>query len=406
MLFGEILGVALGAIRANKLRSALTMLGIVIGVAAVITMVALGTGAQKAVADQIQSLGTNLLGIYPGQMFGGGMHIASDVRVSIKLSDYEALVREGVPSFQNVVPELARNVQIKYGNKNANVSVVGTTPEYVPVNNYQVVAGRNFSHADDGSRRRVAVLGASIPDDFGVNGAAMIGQTIAVGGATYEIVGLLSAKGAQGFNNPDEQVLIPLQTARYRAFGTDRLRNLTVQVAHPDSINIAMVEIERVLRREHHIPPGGDNDFTIRNRAEFLTTFEQTTKTFTFLLGGIAAVSLIVGGIGIMNIMLVSVTERTREIGTRKALGATRSNILLQFLIEAVVLCMRGGTVGIVLGSGGAISLSKLAHWNTLISPSSILLAFGFSAAVGILFGLWPARRAASMDPITALRYE
>ncbi len=407
MLFGEILSVALSAIRANKLRSLLTMLGIVIGVGAVITMVALGAGAQKAVADQIQSLGTNLLGVYPGQMFGGGgMRIASDVRVSLKISDYEALETAGVPSFKAVVPELGRNFQVKYGAKTVNVSVVGTVPEYVPVNNYKIDAGANFSLADNAARKRVAVIGAQIPEDFGVNGGAMIGQTLNIGGVSYDIVGLLSAKGAQGFNNPDEQILIPIQTARYRSFGSDRLRNLTVQVAHPDSISVALVEIERVLRREHRIPPGGDNDFTIRNRAEFLSTFEETTKTFTFLLGGIAAVSLLVGGIGIMNIMLVSVTERTREIGTRKALGATRANIMLQFLIEAVTLCILGGTIGIMFGTGGAMLLARLAKWNTLVSPTSIMLAFGFSAAVGIVFGLWPARRAASLDPIAALRYE
>ena len=406
MLFGEILGVALSAIRANKLRSALTMLGIVIGVAAVIAMVALGSGAQKAVADQIQSLGTNLLSILPGQSFGGGAKVASDVRVSLKMDDYDALVKEDAPSFQAVVPELGRNMQLKYLATNANESVVGTVPEYVTVNNYTITAGRNFSQSDNASRNRVVVLGSSVPDILGANGPAMIGQTLAIGGATYEIIGILSSKGAQGFNNPDEQVLIPLYTARYRAFGTDRLRALTVQVVSADSIPVAMVEIEGVLRRQHHIPPGGDNDFTIRNRAELLTTIEGTTKTFSFLLGGIAAVSLIVGGIGIMNIMLVSVTERTKEIGTRKALGATRKNILLQFLIEAVVLCVMGGSLGIILGAGGAIALAKIAQWNTLVSPASIFLAFGFSAFVGIVFGLWPARRAASLDPIVALRYE
>ncbi|MBI2538088.1 MAG: FtsX-like permease family protein, partial [Gemmatimonadetes bacterium] len=200
--------------------------------------------------------------------------------------------------------------------------------------------------------------------------------------------------------------LIPLQTARYRIFGTDRVGNITVQVAHPDSVNIAMLEIERVLRRTHQIRPGADNDFQIRNRMEFLATFEETTKTFTFLLAGIAAVSLLVGGIGIMNIMLVSVTERTREIGTRKALGATRKNIMLQFLVEAVTLCLLGGTIGILTGAGTAVAMAKLAGWNTLVSPMSVVVAFAFSAGVGIFFGLWPARRAAMLDPIVALRYE
>ncbi|MBI4503130.1 MAG: ABC transporter permease [Gemmatimonadetes bacterium] len=402
MLFGEILGVALSAIRANKLRSVLTMLGIVIGVGAVITMVALGSGAQKRVQDQIQQLGTNLLSVFPGHgMFGG----VGDVRVNMKVDDYLAL-RNGGVTFANVVPELQRNLQVKYGNKNGNISIIGTTSNYVAVNNYKISAGRVFTNGEDDARKRVAVLLGGIPTLFNVNPAAMVGQDIQLGGVSYEIVGVLEPKGTSGFGNQDERILIPLWTARYRAFGTDRIGSVTVQVRNADSTNIAMLEIERILRRQHSIPPGGDNDFQIRNRQEFLSTLTETTKTFTFLLGGIAAVSLLVGGIGIMNIMLVSVTERTREIGTRKALGATRANIMLQFLIEAVVLCMLGGAVGILVGSGGAVALAKLAQWNTLVSPSSILLAFGFSAGVGIVFGLWPARRAARMDPITALRYE
>jgi putative ABC transport system permease protein len=246
-----------------------------------------------------------------------------------------------------------------------------------------------------------------VPTIFNANGAAMVGTELDIGGVAYEVVGVLASKGASGgFMNQDEQIIIPLWTARYRAFGTDRINSITVQVASPDSVNIAMLEIERVLRREHAIPPGSENDFQIRNQAEFLSAFQQTTQTFTALLAGIAAVSLIVGGIGIMNIMLVSVTERTREIGVRKALGATRANIMLQFLIEAVVLCVFGGAIGVVLGSGGAYGLAKLFRWNMLISPSAIVLAFVFSASVGIIFGLWPARRAARLDPIVALRYE
>lgn len=404
MLFGEILAVALGAIRANKLRSFLTTLGIVIGVAAVITMVALGSGAQKAVSDQIQALGTNLLSVFPGQMMFGG--IAMDNRVNMKVDDALALAREG-RTFANVVPELSRNLQVKYGNKNGNIRIIGTTFNYAKVNNYRIEYGEMFTPGQDDSRKRIAVLGSGVPTIFGVNPAAMIGQELDIGGVAYEVAGVLASKGASGgFQNQDEQILIPLQTARYRAFGTDRIGSITIQVANPDSVNIAMLEIERILRREHGIPPGQDNDFQIRNRAEFLSAFQQTTQTFTFLLAGIAAVSLIVGGIGIMNIMLVSVTERTREIGVRKALGATRGNILLQFLIEAVVLCILGGAVGVMLGGGGAYALSRLFRWNTLISPSAIAVAFLFSAAVGIIFGLWPARRAAKLDPIDALRYE
>jgi putative ABC transport system permease protein len=235
----------------------------------------------------------------------------------------------------------------------------------------------------------------------------MIHQTILIRGIPFEVIGILSEKGsAGGFGNPDEQILIPLQTARYRVFGTNRLRSFSVEVADGVPIEQGMVDLERVLRREHKIRPGGDNDFTIRNQQDVLATQQQATQVFTTLLASIAAVSLIVGGIGIMNIMLVSVTERTREIGVRKALGATRLNILMQFLIEALTLCLLGGILGILLGIGSAIILSKVMQWNTLISPMAVGIAFAFSAAVGLFFGIWPARRASSLDPIVALRYE
>ena len=402
MMLGETVAVAFQSIRANKMRSLLTMLGIVIGVGAVITMVALGSGAQKAVSDRINSLGANLLNIYPGQMSFRG--VASDQRVSLTIDDAEALQQDAT-LLSAVVPELSRNQQVKYGNQNLNVSIVGTTANYTAVRNYQLPYGRMFTTGDDAGRQRYAVLGSQVPEMLGANPAAMIGQTVLVRGIPFEIIGILSEKGSQGFQNPDEQILIPLQTARFRVFGTDRLRTIAVQVRDGVPLEQGMVDLERVLRREHKIRPGGDNDFSVRNSREFLATQQAATQILTALLASIAAVSLVVGGIGIMNIMLVSVTERTREIGVRKALGATRTNILLQFLIEALVLCITGGTIGILLGVGAAVGLSKLLHWNTLISPASIAIAFGFSAGVGLFFGIWPARKAASLDPIVALRY-
>ena len=406
MLLGEIIQVALQAIRANKLRSLLTMLGIIIGVGAVITMVALGSGAQKAVQARIEALGPTLLTLFPGRSTRGGVAIMFDQRTSLTMDDDTALANNR-HYVAEVVPELTRSLQVQYGNQNINVNIVGTTSNYVPVHNYHVVAGRMFTPGEDEARRRYAVLGGAIPDDFSANAAAMIGQTVLIRGIPFEIVGVLNQKGSQGsFFNPDEQVLIPLQTARYRVHGTDRLRSITLQVRDLPSMTLAMVEIERTLRRQHKIRPGQDNDFQIRNQTDILSTFQETTQTFGFLLAGIAAVSLLVGGIGIMNIMLVSVTERTREIGVRKALGATRFNILFQFLVEALVLCLAGGTVGVVLGSLGAILLSQIAHWNTSISLFAILLAFFFSAIVGLFFGIWPAKRAADLDPIAALRYE
>ena len=404
MILGEIIRVALRAILSNKLRSALTMLGIIIGVGAEITVVALGSGAQRAVQERIQSLGPTLLSIFPGQMFMRG--VASDVRVSLTLDDAQALERDA-RHIRAVVPEMWRNMQVERGNYNLNVNIVGTTANYAEVKNYTLAFGRMFTRGEDESQRRVAVLGGSVPEMLNANPAAMIGQEILIAGVPFEIVGVCAEKGSQGsWMNPDEQVLIPMQTARYRVMGTDRLRTISVDAASVDVMNVALLEIERVLRREHKIRPGADNDFSIRNQADVLSTFQQTTQTFSFLLAAIAAVSLLVGGIGIMNIMLVSVTERTQEIGVRKALGATRFNILFQFLVEALVLCFVGGVFGIAIGWAGAVTLSRLAHWNTLVSPMAIGLAFVFCAGVGLFFGIWPARRASTLDPVVALRHE
>ncbi|HEX6789708.1 MAG TPA: ABC transporter permease, partial [Candidatus Krumholzibacteria bacterium] len=367
MLFREVIFVALQAIRNHRLRSMLTMLGIIIGVAAMITMVALGQGAQKSVQGRIESLGPDLLTAYPGQMFRGG--VASEQRVSLTVDDAAALAGD-MRYIRAVVPELSRNMQVKSGNQNINVNVVGTTPNYVEVRRFKVAAGHMFSAGDDNARERVCVLGANVPGMLGLNSSASIGGLIEVGGVQFEVVGVLGEKGSQGsFQNLDEQVLIPLQTARYRVMGTDRLRSLSVQVADVRNMNLAMIDMERVLRREHKIRPGMDNDFMLRRQADLLSTLEDTTKTFTRLLAGIAAVSLIVGGIGIMNIMLVSVTERTREIGVRKALGATRRVIMTQFLVEALVMCLLGGTIGVVVGSAGAVLLAKMNQWNTSVSP-------------------------------------
>jgi len=400
----DILRVAFLAIRVNSLRSMLTMLGIIIGVAALITMVSLGTGAQKAVQSRIEALGPDLLTLFPGQSMRMG--VASESRVSLTVDDAQALQRDA-RYLKAVVPELTRNLQVAIGNQNINVSVVGTTPNYVAVRRFTVTVGRMFSDGDDAARKRYAVVGAAVPRMLDVNAPAMIGREISIRGIQFEVIGVLAEKGSQGsFANLDEQVLIPLQTVRYRIFGTDRLRSITVQLNDVGEASVAMIDVERVLRREHKIRPGGDNDFQIRRQADLLSTMENTTKTFTRLLAGIAAVSLLVGGIGIMNIMLVSVTERTREIGVRKALGATRKVILLQFLVEALALCMVGGLVGILVGSIGAVVLSRVNHWNTSISLFAIALAFLFSAAVGVFFGIWPARRAAGLDPIVALRYE
>ncbi|HXI20664.1 MAG TPA: ABC transporter permease [Gemmatimonadales bacterium] len=404
MLIGETIRVAFQSIRANALRSVLTALGIIIGVGAVITMVALGTGAQRAVEEQIQAMGSNVLTVYPGQMRTHG--VASNQRVSLKTDDADALNQDGT-LISGVVPEMQSQVQVQYLGTNINTTVDGATANYSVVKNSPVAFGRFFTQGEDEARERYAVLGSEIPNMLGANPAAMLHQSITIRGITFEIIGVLASKGAAGsWFNPDEQIVIPLQTARYRVFGTDRLRQITVQISKGVPLERGMVDIESVLRRAHRIRPGEDNDFQIRNAQEILATQQATTQIFTTLLASIAAVSLVVGGIGIMNIMLVSVTERTREIGVRKALGATRSNILFQFLIEALSLCLAGGTIGILLGIWVTQLLAKSNGWNALVSPSSVALSFGTSAAIGLVFGLWPARRAARLDPIVALRYE
>ncbi|KFE71917.1 hypothetical protein DB31_0178 [Hyalangium minutum] len=403
MIIFEILWVALDAIVANKLRSLLTMLGVVIGIAAVITMVALGEGAQRSVEARLKTLGANVLTVRPGQSFAGGLGRG---QAALTAEDAEAL-REAPQYIQAVSPELEGRVQIENGASNANMSIVGVWPTYFSVNNYQLSDGRLFTEAEERGRRRIAVLGALVGSQLGgVSSESLVGKTIRIGGVPFEVIGVLTEKGSQGFSNPDESLYIPLATAQFRVMGSDRVRSIAVQATSEDTMDDAMVEIDQVLRRQHRLRPGQDADFNIRDQASLLSTVQETTQTFTLLLAGIAAISLLVGGIGIMNIMLVSVTERTREIGLRKALGARPNDIMLQFLIESLVLCLVGGGLGLLLGLGGSYALQQLAGWQTAVAPESVVLAFVFSGGVGVFFGIWPARRAASLTPIESLRYE
>jgi putative ABC transport system permease protein len=402
MILSEGVRVALDGLRANALRSLLTALGIIIGIAAVVTMVALGMGAERAVQDRIAALGPTILNVFSGQDFRGG--VAINGAQSLTYADDTAL-EHGARYIVGVVPELQRNFQIKFGDHNVNQDVIGTTPDFVLVRNYRLASGRMFTAGEAAALRRYAVLGSIIPAQLQTTADQITGRDIQIGPFTFTVIGVLSEKGG-GPGSNDDDVLIPFQTARFRVIGTDRLRTITVKAVAVDSMSLAMIEIERVLRRQHKLRPGTDSDFRIRNQRDVLATFEQTTQTFKSLLAGVAAVSLLVGGIGIMNIMLVSVTERTREIGVRKAIGARRRDVLFQFVIEAVVLCLVGGVVGILVGAAGAVLLSRLAHWNTLIAPSAVLLAFCCSVTVGLFFGIWPARRAANLDPIEALHYE
>jgi putative ABC transport system permease protein len=402
----EGFSVAFDSVRANKMRATLTMLGIIIGVGAVITMVALGEGAQRAVTARIQALGSNLLFVESGSSRSGPVMTAVGSSTKLTRKDIEAVVAQ-CDEIIAVVPEFRRSAQVKYGNKNWNTRIIGTTPNYGEVRNVKAVAGRYFTAPEEAARSRVCLIGSTVRDNLFEMGEDPIGKTLRISRMNFQIIGVLETKGQSGgWSNPDDQVLIPLATAQMRLFGVDFINSAALQVADAALMETAFYDVERVLRREHRLRDTQDNDFSIRNQADIIATFEETSKTFTTLLAGIAGVSLLVGGIGIMNIMLVSVTERTREIGVRKAIGAKRRDIMLQFLMEALTLSLTGGLIGVLLGVGVSHFMAQVAGWNTLISFQSIIVSFVFAASVGIIFGLYPARRAARQDAIVALRYE
>ena len=398
--------IAVRALGANKLRAVLTMLGVIIGVGAVVTMVSIGQGARASVAQQVQSLGSNLLTVFPGSAGQGGIRQGAGSLRTLTLDDAAAIAAE-IGQVEAVSAEFSRNAQVVHGSENVNTTVSGVTPQFQEVRNTFVTDGAFFTGADMASRARVAVLGRTVVEDlFGDRAAVPLGSTIKINRVTFTVIGVLEEKGATGFNDRDDIILIPLSTAQRRLFGVDHVRAVYVKVRTAGEMDGTLGDVETLLRGRHRIEPGEDSDFTIRNQADIIATFQSVTQTMTLLLGGIAAVSLLVGGIGIMNIMLVSVTERTREIGIRKAVGATRRDILSQFLVEALVLSLTGGFIGLLLGMGGSELISRFAGWTTLVSPASLVLAVTFAASVGIFFGIYPARRAAALDPIVALRYE
>ncbi len=402
MLISETILISLASIRSNLFRALLTMLGIIIGVGAVITMVALGTGAQRAIDEQMAALGGDILAIESSSWFSRG--VARNQR-TLTTEDAYALA-SGSVHLSDVVPEISSRYQIKYGNQNLNISTIGSTPNYAAVHGFTVAHGRFFTAGDDAARKRVVVLGGDLPGMLDADAAALIGRTMHIRSIAFQIIGVLESKGGSGWRNPDDDIWIPLSTAQFRVTGDKFVETISVKVSDSSTIPMAMLEIERVLRREHGVLPGRDNDFAIMNRKQFAESRQEATAVFTYLLAGIAGVSLLVGGIGIMNIMLVTVTERTREIGVRKALGATKGNILLQFLVESTILCLLGGLLGLALGASASALLARYAGWQTIVTSSSAMMAFGFSAAIGMIFGIWPAQRAAELDPIDALRHE
>lgn len=406
MNFLESIRVSLRALRANKLRSMLTMLGIIIGVAAVIAMVGIGNGASASITSQIQGLGSNLLIISPGQSNSGGVKGGAGSLTTLTMEDVPKVQNAG-PAVKAVAPVTNLSAQVVYGAGNTSTSITGTTDVYAQIRNVNMERGRYLTKEDIDSYARVAVVGPTVVQNLmGDANASIVGKTIKINNVPFQVIGVTASQGSSGIVNNDDMVFVPVTTAMERLIGKKNLRNIFVEAATPDLMQTAQDEVTAALQRAHHIRSGQPDDFQIMNQADILSAMQGVTQTLTMLLGGIAGISLLVGGIGIMNIMLVSVTERTREIGIRKAIGAKGRDILLQFLIEAVVLSALGGGIGIALGAGGSNLIGKALKMSASISMTSVLLAFGFSAAIGIIFGVFPARKAAAMDPIDALRYE
>jgi putative ABC transport system permease protein len=402
---------ALQGLTANKLRSALTMLGIIIGVAAVIALVAVGQGAQASVTQRFQSLGSNLLVVSPGAAFYGRASQGAASAQSLTNEDTQAIAQLAT-LVEAIAPEYSiRGAQMVYGNKNTQTSALGVTPEYLTVRNWQVSRGRFIDQQDVENLAKVCALGTTVVEDlFGGNYLDPVGKTIKINRQNYQVVGVMASKGQAGFTNEDDQVFIPLSTAqvKFGGAGNTSLGSINVQVTSADMMDFAQAELRAILRARHGLSPSQTDDFTVRSQVQIMEMVQQTTGTFTILLGSIAAISLVVGGIGIMNIMLVSVTERTREIGIRRAVGAKRRDILTQFLVEAVVLSSMGGVMGVLVGWGGAQLLSRLASelLSTLVTPGSVVMALSVSVAIGLFFGIYPANRAAKLNPIEALRHE
>ena len=405
MDFAATLKIALRALARNKMRSVLTMLGIIIGVGAVIAMVGVGQGAQQKVQDQIASMGTNLLYVSSGNFSKGGVRLGVGQTKTLVYDDMKAMVRE-IPTIAMAAPGSGTSAQVVFENQNWFTRVTGTEPAYFDIRDWPFAAGSSFTQDDVTQAANVAVIGATVQQNL-FAGVDPIGATIRIGNLPFQVVGVLAAKGQSGMGqDQDDTIVVPITTLQKKITGQDWLQFVMVSATSQPATYAAQQQITALLRDRHRIRPGQDDDFTVRNLADVAELADQSSRVMTLLLASIAGVSLIVGGIGIMNIMLVSVTERTREIGIRIAIGATEQDVQRQFLSESVVLSLIGGAIGIIFGVGSSLVITKTLGWQVLISPISIVVAVIFSMAIGIFFGFYPARKAARLDPIEALRFE
>jgi putative ABC transport system permease protein len=404
--FLELIQDCFSTLTVNKLRTGLAVLGIIIGIGSVITLISLGQASQKVIESQIQSLGSNLLTVIPGGMSSGGVRGAQGGGTTLTLEDATALQKDtSIMTIEAVSPEFSNRAQVTAGANNTNTSITGVYPAYETVHNVKMQSGLFISERDNSTLAKVAVLGPTAASNlFGTDTA--IGQQIRVSGQLLTVVGITTSKGGSGFQNPDDAIYVPLSTAQKILFGSNYLSTIAVQAKSSEVMTQTQDAIGYFLLARHKLSDPSKADFSIFSQNDILNTASQVTGTFTTLLGGIAAISLLVGGIGIMNIMLVTVTERTREIGLRKALGAKKNIIITQFLLEAIILTFTGGLIGMILGIGVSFGLSRILSMPFTISPTSVLLAIGVSGGIGILFGWYPAKTAANLQPIEALRYE
>jgi len=402
MLILDLFKMALRSLIANTMRTFLTALGMIIGVASVISMISIGEGARQQTLSTIEKFGTNIITIKPGRK--KNRHVSSDTVKTLKLSDAKA-IEKNIKLITGVAAQVYRSAQLKYGSRNTNTTVRGTGEKYLQLSNFTIKRGRYFNQEEVRSVRKVTVIGSTVVKNlFGDVNA--IGKEIKVDGNNYLVIGSTEQKGALSWFDPDDQIFIPVTTAQKRLFGIHHIQSIDVQARKMGDLEAIKKDIDSLLRIRHGIHTDEDSDFHVQNSSQWLNSWGDAAKTFTYLLGGIAAISLLVGGIGIMNIMLVSITERTKEIGIRIAVGAKKSEIMEQFLIESVLISFTGGGLGILLGIIISRTVSKIGGWDTIISTQSIMLAFGFSVGIGIFFGFYPARKAANLNPIDALRYE
>ena len=402
--------IALDALKSNKMRSALTMLGIIIGVAAVIAMVGVGSGATARIDEQIQSIGSNVIIVLSGSVNSGGIRLGSGASQTLSADDAKAIATD-CPAVEAASGTVRGSAQIVYGNNNWATSIQGVTPEYLSIRDYSVDSGRAFTSQDVDAAAKVALLGRTVANNL-FGDADPVGQVIRIKNVPFTVSGVLSGKGQSPTGqDQDDVILMPLTTAKRKVLGSSQanlnsVSSIMVQARGPKMMKDAEQQVSDLLRQRHRLQPTQDDDFSVRNLEEVFSAQETSAHVMSILLAAIASVSLVVGGIGIMNIMLVSVTERTREIGIRIAIGAKKRDILRQFLVEAVTLALMGGVIGIATGLSASALISFFAKWSTLISPMAIALAFGFSAMVGVFFGWYPAKKASALDPIVCLRYE